>query len=161
MASDMYLLDSSTIIHASKDIEGQIAKWIAIYLPYLTDVSYRECIEKWKRIDVSGNQSEREYLLILFDEAQLSGRYIDTKLNHAIWLRATELYSRFNIKLEDALIAATAEYFNLTLVTADVRRDFAPRLKRLTEQGLGQFSVLAYEYEQRVAFFEALNRLQS
>jgi hypothetical protein len=43
-----YLLDSNTIIHASKEMGGQMIAWIDANKPFVTDVSKYECLVKWR-----------------------------------------------------------------------------------------------------------------
>ena len=60
---------------------------------------------------------------------------------------------------DDARIAATAELRQLTLLTADTRKNFVPRLLKLNQQGQGNFVVLSYAYANREVFFGAVMEL--
>jgi predicted nucleic acid-binding protein len=158
MEKNDFLIDSNVLIHASKEPDGSIAKWLRDHKPYVTDLSYYECLKGWKEINNPIYQKEKQFLEGFFANAKEENRYLVTESNEAISQRAIVLNKDHNIKLEDAVIASTAEMYNYTLVTADNKKDFAPRLEKLNEQGKGNFKVQPYEYTTREETFQAWNQ---
>lgn len=155
-----YLTDANTLIYAAKEQRGEIALWLKQSKPYVTDVSERECLHDWRDINRSENKAEKQFLENFFLEAKREGRYIQTNKQEKINLyetRAQKLQS-YGIKKDDAYIASVAEQKGLFLVTADNRRNFAPRLEKLNQQGDGNFKVKAYEYENRNQTFKQWNQ---
>ena len=130
MARRSYLVDSNTIIHASKAPKGEIARWLKVNKPFVTDVSLHECLERWKRLDEPGKVEEKIYLESFFIKVKKAGRFLETMRHPAVSERAYQLNRNHNIKIKDALIAAAAEIYGHILVTADRKKDFAPRLEK-------------------------------
>jgi predicted nucleic acid-binding protein len=153
-----YLVDSNTIINASKDPNGEIARWLELQKPFVIDLSERECLFDWPKIDSRERAAEKEFLEDFFTKAKQEGRYIESASDQRIYLRATSLNKSHNIKPTDAFIAATAEINGYILVTADHRKDFVPRLEKLNQQGLGNFKLQPYEYNSRVETFREWNQ---
>lgn len=158
MEKNNYLVDTQTIIYASKERDGQIALWLKQNKPYATDTSYHESLVKWPEINNPDREAEKKYLERFFAEAKREGRYIETEQDKTILQRAHTLYKEHNIKPDDALIASTAEKNDYILVTADNKKDFSPRLEKLNQQGDGNFKVKAYEYENRNQTFKQWNQ---
>jgi predicted nucleic acid-binding protein len=152
-----FIVDSNVIIHASKSQQGPIALWLTLYRPVFTDVSFYECITRWQPMTKIELLNEKKYIEGLFSAAQVEGRYIESTQIDEISSRATTLSRSYNIKSLDAIIAATAEFFGLILVTADTKKDFAPRLQRLNELGLGRFLLQTYDFANRESIFALWN----
>lgn len=152
-----FLADSNVLIYAGQKPTGEIARWLQKFRPYLCDVSYWECLLNWKKIALPSKAKERNFLVHLFTSAREQNRYIETTKNPEIEQRAHTLEAHHNLRINDALIAAAAEHFNLILVTADTRRNFAPRLEQLNSAGLGAFKLRVYRYEEREATFSRWN----
>jgi predicted nucleic acid-binding protein len=147
-----FLVDSNTLIYASKERQGEIARRIQLVQPYVTDKSYYKCLIDWKSISNEIYQEECAYLTQFFELAEQEGRFIKTDDETLIQARAQQLFHNYNIKLGDDVIAATAELFSLILVTADIA-DFARRLEKLNQQGLGNFKLQPYAYSTREETF--------
>jgi predicted nucleic acid-binding protein len=157
MEMNSYLVDSNTIINASKEQEGEIARWIDQRKPFVIDLSERECLYGWPNIDNPERAAEKKFLEKFFAEAKLEGRYIEIKQDRSLYERANEIIKLDRkITIEDATIAATAEKYQLILVTADIAY-FARRLEKLNQQGLGHFKVQSYEYGTRIDTFREWN----
>ena len=142
------LVDSNTIIYAAKKPGGAIARWMARLKPFVTDVSYYECLQRWSLIHTPDKALERAFLEAFFIQAQEESRYIEThwwEPENDYAARALELQF-YGVKERDAYIAAAAERQDCLLVTADNRNDFAPRLLRLNELGKGAFKVWTYPF---------------
>jgi predicted nucleic acid-binding protein len=157
MEKPSYLVDSNTIISASKDPNGEIARWLELQKPFVIDLSERECLYDWPKIDNPERAFEKKFIEKFFAEARNEGRYIESASDQRIYLRATYLNKSHNIKPADAFIAATAEIYGYILVTADHRKDFMPRLEKLNQQGLGNFKLQPYEYNTRIDTFREWN----
>jgi predicted nucleic acid-binding protein len=158
MAINSYLVDSNTIISGSKEPSGQVARWLETQLVYATDISITECLTNWKAVNHPDKLDERISIERFFEFLQSEKRLIASLDDPHIVQRAQFLFRSYNIKPADALIAATAEYYDLILVTADTKKDFAPRLLRLIEQGLGRFRLQTYEFANREAIFGEWNK---
>jgi predicted nucleic acid-binding protein len=143
-----YHVDSNTLIYASKDQNGEIAQWLNLNRPFTCDVVKHECLERWKDIHLSENAAQKIFLEDFFDKAKQEGRYIETNWQEGenpYEARAQELQT-YGIKDRDAYIAAVAEQKGQILVTADNKKDFAPRLENLNQQGKGDFKLQTYHY---------------
>jgi hypothetical protein len=69
----IYLVDTQTIIYASKEQDGPIAQWLALLRPYFTDVSEKECLYDWPKMNDPEKGVEKIYLERLFVETKEEG----------------------------------------------------------------------------------------
>jgi predicted nucleic acid-binding protein len=153
-----FFIDSQTLIYASKNPSGPIGLWIAREKPFLSDIVKDEVLSSFEfhlnklisnglsEFLINAKNDEKAYLHSIFEVALVEERYIRSTKYHSIVERATFLVENHNIKPKDALIAATAEHFGLILVTADIKKNFAPRLEKLNREGKGNFLLQTYEY---------------
>lgn len=155
-----YHVDSNTLIYASQKPNGEIARWLEANRPCTSDIVKHECLERWDDINRPENADQKLYLERFFAEAKREGRLIETnwqEKGNSYEVRAQELQS-YGIKERDAYIASVAEQKEQFLVTADNKKDFAPRLEKLNEQGNGNFKVQAYDYTNREQAFKEWNQ---
>ena len=152
-----FLVDSNTIIYGSQQTDGSVAQWLLEAKPWVSSISLRECLDDWPLAKHPRFASQRQWLELFFGEVQKHGRLIDAT-EPAILSRASALEAE-GVQPDDARIAATAELRQLTLLTADTRKNFVPRLLKLNQQGRGNFLVLSYAYANREVFFGAVMEL--
>jgi predicted nucleic acid-binding protein len=82
---------------------------------YLLD--YESCISSITQIEISSNKSNTSTKKILIEE--LVNGIIVVQTNPVVVKLAINFMLSYNIKIADAIIAATAKYLDLPLLTAD------------------------------------------
>ena len=149
-----FLVDSTVPINASKTPSGVVAQWLERARPKVCSVTAFECFARWKHIEHPAYREEREFLKGFFVTARIENRLIYSDIAD-IAARTLELCAADGpaLKPNDALIAATAEHFGLTLGTADGRKNFVPRLRELNAAGKVNFLLRTYDYDDREAVF--------
>lgn len=143
-----FLVDSNTIIYGNQQADGSVAKWLLEAQPWVSSVSLRECLDDWPMARHPRFASQKQWLERFFEQVQRGGRLIDAE-GPGIVARALEAEG---VPPDDARIAATAEQGQLTLLTADTRKNFVPHLFKFNRQERGNFIVLSYTYANREVF---------
>lgn len=149
-----YLIDSNTLIYASQEPEEAVAGFLEICSPYVCDISFRECLIDWPFASRNDFAEQRTWLEKFFDKTKRNGKFLSSD-DPILERRIIEL-EELGVQPDDARLAVVAEHYELTLVTADNRKNFIPRLEKLNQANSGKFHFLQYAYFQRNQFFAAL-----